>query len=119
MESIISDRNGGKCAQRGGGGWRTSCDLRRMTQAIGWTAAAVLLVTIVWQVGKQWREQTSRGVSVWLFVGQIAANALFLTYAVLTREVVFMVANALLLITSLLGLILKVHHARKWVPEAD
>lgn len=90
-----------------------------MTQAIGWTAAVILLLTIGWQVGKQWREHSSRGVSHWLFAGQIAANALFLTYAALTGDPVFMVANALLLITSLLGLAVKLHHARKSPSEAD
>ena len=83
-----------------------------MTQAIGWLASAVLVATIGWQVLKQYREDTSRGVSKWLFIGQIAANALFLTYASMTGDVVFMVANGLLLLTSLLGLALKVRHGR-------
>ncbi len=83
-----------------------------MTQAIGWTAAVVLLVTIGWQVAKQWREHTSKGVSFWLFAGQIVANALFLTYAALTGDRVFLTANALLLITSAVGLFLKIKHER-------
>ena len=83
-----------------------------MTQLIGWAASGILVATIGWQVAKQWREDTSRGVSIWLFGGQITANALFLTYAALTGDMVFMVANALLLVTSLLGLGLKFHHNR-------
>lgn len=90
-----------------------------MTQIIGWAAATVLVVTIAWQVAKQWREHSSKGVSLWLFVGQITANALFLTYAALTGDIVFMVANALLLITSLFGLAVKVHHARKSSSDED
>ena len=81
-----------------------------MTQAIGWTAAVVLVLTIGSQVYKQWHDKTSRGVSLWLFLGQITANSLFLTYAAITGDVVFMVANALLLVTSLLGLTIKLRH---------
>ena len=84
-----------------------------MTQVIGWTASAVLVVTIGWQVLKQWREQTSRGVSLWLFVGQMTANGLFLAYAAMIGDVVFMTANGLLLATSLLGLLTKLYHARR------
>ena len=84
-----------------------------MTQALGWLASAILVTTIAWQVRKQWKERTSVGVSKWLFIGQISANALFLTYASLTGDVVFIVANALLLVTSLVGLSIKLHHARQ------
>ena len=52
-------------------------------------------------------------MSTWLFVGQIAANVLFLTYAVRTGDRVFLVANGLLLVTSLAGLGVKVYHGRK------
>ena len=78
-----------------------------MTQWIGWIASAVLLATISWQVFKQWHERTSKGVSVWLFLGQMAANALFVVYAAFTGDVVFIVANALLLVTSAVGLTIK------------
>ena len=88
-----------------------------MTEMIGWTASAVLVATIAWQVLKQWREHTSRGVSLWLFIGQITANALFLTYAGMTGDRVFMTANGLLLVTSLLGLWMKLHHAKS--PQAS
>ena len=84
-----------------------------MTQVIGWTASAVLILTIGWQVLKQWREHSSRGVSLWLFIGQMTANGLFLTYAILIGDVVFMTANGVLLATSLLGLLTKLHHSRK------
>ena len=82
-----------------------------MTQLIGWTASAVLVATIAWQVLKQWREETSRGVSIWLFLGQITANALFLVYAAIIGDRVFLVANGLLLVTSLAGLAIKFRHA--------
>ena len=84
-----------------------------MQQFIGWAASAVLVATIGWQVAKQWREDSSKGVSVWLFLGQITANALFLVYAAMTGDRVFMVANGLLLMTSLVGLGIKYRHARQ------
>jgi uncharacterized protein with PQ loop repeat len=83
-----------------------------MTQAIGWLAATILVLTIGKQVYKQWKEETSEGVSLYLFLGQLAANALFLTYASLTGDAVFIVANGLLLVTSLLGLGIKWKHTR-------
>ena len=84
-----------------------------MTQAIGWAAATILVLTIGSQVYKQWHDDTSAGVSLWLFVGQMSANALFLTYAAITGDLVFLVANALLLVTSVLGLLIKLRHRRK------
>ena len=83
-----------------------------MAQVIGWTASVVLVATIGWQVLKQWREQTSRGVSLWLFIGQMTANSLFLAYALIIGDLVFMTANAFLLATSLVGLLIKLHHGR-------
>ena len=83
-----------------------------MTQALGWAAAAVLVATIGSQVYKQWHDHTSKGVSLWLFAGQIVANSLFLAYAAATGDLVFMVANGLLLVTSLIGLGIKWKHHR-------
>ena len=48
-----------------------------MTAVIGWTSSLILLITIAKQLHKQWQERTSRGVSTWLFVGQLAASAGF------------------------------------------
>ncbi len=84
-----------------------------MTQLIGWAASAVLVCTIGSQVFKQWHDDTSKGVSLYLFLGQILANGLFLTYASLTGDVVFIVANALLLVTSLVGLAIKYRHQQR------
>lgn len=83
-----------------------------MTEALGWAAAAILVITIGSQVFKQWHDGTSRGVSYWLFLGEFVANSLFLTYALLIGNYVFLTANAALLLTSLLGLWLKWTHSR-------
>ena len=52
-----------------------------MTEAIGWGSSLILLLTIARQIHKQWRDRTSAGVSVWLFVGQLAASGGFIAYS--------------------------------------
>ena len=74
-----------------------------VTEAIGWISSGVLLLTIGRQVYKQWAAGTSEGVSIWLFVGQIAASAGFTIYSVLVRNWVFVVTNALMLVNAFLG----------------
>ncbi|HEY1258820.1 MAG TPA: PQ-loop domain-containing transporter [Stellaceae bacterium] len=74
-----------------------------MTEAIGWFAATVLLATIGRQVYTQWRDGSTRGLSRWLFVGQITASLAFVAYSWLLRSWVFVVTNALMLATAALG----------------
>jgi len=83
-----------------------------MTEAIGWFSAAVLLLTLGKQVYKQWHEGSSEGVSKWLFVGQLTASAGFTIYSILVRNWVFVVTNALLLCTAILGLVIVARHRR-------
>ena len=71
--------------------------------AIGWTSSLILVLTIGKQVFKQWREGTSEGVSIWLFVGQLAASTGFTIYSWLVHNWVFVVTNALLLLNALIG----------------
>jgi MtN3 and saliva related transmembrane protein len=52
-----------------------------MTELIGWFAATVLLATIGRQVYTQWRDGSSKGLSRWLFVGQITASIAFIVYS--------------------------------------
>src|SRR5262245_47396659 len=73
------------------------------TQFVGWASAAVLLATLIAQVFEQWRDHTSKGVSPWLFVGQLAASAGFIFYSVLTKNVVFIVTNVLIAGVAVLG----------------
>ncbi len=84
-----------------------------MTEAIGWASSVVLVLTIAKQVHKQWREDTSRGVSRWLFVGQLAASLGFTVYSWLVRNWVFVVTNALMLVNGLLGLAIVLRHRRR------
>jgi uncharacterized protein with PQ loop repeat len=70
---------------------------------IGWGASAVLLATLIRQVYTQWREHSTRGVSRWLFIGQLTASTGFLIYSFLLDNWVFVFTNAALLLTALIG----------------
>jgi uncharacterized protein with PQ loop repeat len=87
--------------------------LNRVTELIGWFSSFVLVLTIGWQVLKQWREGRSEGVSRWLFVGQLTASVGFTVYSVLVANWVFVVTNALMLVNALLGLFIVLHHRRR------
>ncbi len=73
------------------------------TDLIGWAAASILLLTLGRQVYTQWRDRTSKGVSRWLFVGQCAASVGFVVYSWLVGNWVFVVTNALILVTAVAG----------------
>jgi MtN3 and saliva related transmembrane protein len=84
------------------------------TEVIGWASSAVLVVTIANQVLKQWREGSSKGVSRWLFIGQIAASLGFTVYSALVKNWVFVATNLLMLCNALAGYaIVRVHRRRQ------
>lgn len=74
-----------------------------LTEIIGWTSAIILLLTIGRQVYTEWRERNSRGLSRWLFIGQLTASAGFIVYSWLKNDWVFVITNFLLLITAAIG----------------
>ena len=74
-----------------------------MAEIIGWTAAAILLLTVGRQVYTQWRSGASQGLSRWLFIGQLAASTGFVIYSWLLGNWVFVVTNALMLVTAGIG----------------
>jgi MtN3 and saliva related transmembrane protein len=74
-----------------------------MTELIGWVAATVLLATMGRQVYAQWRDGTSKGVSKWLFIGQLAASLGFVMYSWRLGNWVFVATNVLMLLTAGLG----------------
>ncbi|HEY8945063.1 MAG TPA: hypothetical protein VIM73_12410 [Polyangiaceae bacterium] len=84
-----------------------------MPDAIGWLSSVILLATIAKQIHKQWHDESSRGVSTWLFVGQTAASIGFTVYSVLVRNWVFVVTNALLIVAGLTGLVITWIHRRR------
>lgn len=80
---------------------------------IGWLSSLILFATIVKQVHKQWRGGTSEGVSKWLYLGQITAEAGFVVYSWQVGNWVFVVTNIMVLGANLLGLGLVYRHRRR------
>ncbi|MBW8367044.1 MAG: hypothetical protein K0M70_04205 [Arenimonas sp.] len=71
---------------------------------LGWTASCVLLATLGRQIRVQWRERSTQGVSGLLFAGQILASLGFIAYSWLLDNRVFVVTNAAILLTAVVGL---------------
>jgi MtN3 and saliva related transmembrane protein len=86
------------------------------TDLIGWTAAVILLATLGRQVYTQWRTGTTAGVSKWLFVGQLSASTGFVVYSWLLASWVFVVTNALILLTAVVGQCIYWRNARRTSP---
>ncbi|MBB3343334.1 hypothetical protein [Luteimonas sp. RC10] len=72
-------------------------------ELIGWVASVILLATLARQIATQVRDDSARGVSKWLFLGQIAASTGFVTYSALVGDWVFIVTNVCILITAIVG----------------
>jgi MtN3 and saliva related transmembrane protein len=79
---------------------------------IGWVSSFLLVLTMSIQLRKQIRENTSKGVSKWLYLGQLGAEVGFVLYAYLVRNWVFVVTNAALLIENVIGIMLVLRHRR-------
>jgi uncharacterized protein with PQ loop repeat len=84
-----------------------------MTEAIGWLSSMLLVLTIGKQVYTQWRDGTSKGVSRWLFIGQMGASAGFTLYSWLVHNWVFVVTNALMLVSAVVGYAIVMMHRRR------
>jgi uncharacterized protein with PQ loop repeat len=84
-----------------------------MTQLLGWSASAILVLTIASQIFRQYKSGTSKGVSTWLFIGQSIASLGFTIYSALVGDKVFIFTNALMLLSALVGLSLVLHHRRQ------
>jgi uncharacterized protein with PQ loop repeat len=84
-----------------------------MTDVLGWCCSIILLLTIGRQVWKQWRTGLGEGVSMWLYIGQITASAGFTLYSALVGNWVFIVTNALMLLSALAGLHILLFHCRR------
>ncbi|WP_164008184.1 hypothetical protein [Pyxidicoccus trucidator] len=82
------------------------------SEAIGWFSSLILVLTIGKQVHKQWKSGSSEGVSNWLFVGQITASTGFTIYSLLVGNWVFVVTNALLLLSAVIGVVIVFKHRR-------
>lgn len=83
-----------------------------MAEAIGWASSLVLLLTIGSQVYKQWSDRTAKGVSRWLFIGQVAASAGFVVYSSMVGNTVFVFTNSLILISAIVGMAITMRNRR-------
>jgi len=77
-----------------------------MSELIGWTSSLILLITIAVQVRRQWQSGSNKGVSRWLFIGQLAASVGFLIFSILTGSLVFAITNAMLTLGNLCGIVI-------------
>ncbi len=76
-----------------------------LQESVGWLSALILIATLWRQVVQQWQSPSAEGVSRWLFLGQVSANAGFIVYSVMLDSVVFIVVNSVLLCVSIVGLV--------------
>ncbi|HZF97068.1 MAG TPA: hypothetical protein VEY92_02285 [Pseudoxanthomonas sp.] len=70
---------------------------------VGWLASAILLATLSRQIYTQSKDPDARGVSTWLFAGQMAASVGFIVYSAMVDNWVFIVTNSLILLTAVVG----------------
>ncbi|MDT4898485.1 MAG: hypothetical protein QOH25_3562 [Acidobacteriota bacterium] len=82
------------------------------TELVGWVSSFILVLTISKQIYKQWQEGSSKNVSKWLFIGQMAASLGFTIYSWLVSNWVFVVTNSLMLVNGLVGLGIVLHHRK-------
>jgi uncharacterized protein with PQ loop repeat len=85
---------------------------------IGWLSSGLLVLTLGQQVRKQWQSGESRGVSPWLFAGQLAASIGFSIYSYLLENWVFLATNGLLVINALLGEWVTLRNRRRSAPKS-
>jgi uncharacterized protein with PQ loop repeat len=78
---------------------------------LGWSAAVILVITLFAQVKKNWEEKKLKGVNPLLYYGQAAASLCFALYSLSISSWVFVVTNALGLLSAIVGIYL-VHRYR-------
>ncbi len=70
---------------------------------IGWSASALLIVTLIKQIHTQSKQEHIQGVSRWLFSGQIVSSLGFILYSWMLHNWVFIATNSLILLTAVVG----------------
>ena len=83
-----------------------------MPEIVGWIGSLILVLTMGKQVYNQWSGGSSEGVSLWLFIGQIAASVTLGIYSFLIWNPVFIFTNSLLIVVSVLGLIIAIYQRK-------
>jgi uncharacterized protein with PQ loop repeat len=84
-----------------------------MTDVIGWASSIILLLTLIKQVYKQWKDGETEGVSKWLFIGQLLASIGFTVYSYMVGNWVFTVTNAILTLNNIIGIALYFYFDKK------
>lgn len=70
---------------------------------IGWLASTILIATLSRQIYTQAKDESAKGVSRWLFAGQIASSLGFVAYSWMLDNWVFIVTNSIILLTAVVG----------------
>lgn len=84
-----------------------------MTEIIGWASSLILLITLVKQVYKQWKDGETEGISSLLFVGQLLSSIGFTVYSYLVENWVFTITNGILTVNNLIGICLYFYFSSK------
>lgn len=84
-----------------------------MTHVFGYVASAVLLATLITQIRKQWQRGTTRGVSRWLFIGQLVASIGFIVESAVIGSALFVVVNSALALSAAVGMGLWFYQRRR------
>jgi MtN3 and saliva related transmembrane protein len=75
----------------------------KFAEWVGWFSSGILLITLMRQVYKQWKERSDSGVSRWLFIGQVTASVGFTIYSALLHNWVYICSNVAILATAVAG----------------
>jgi uncharacterized protein with PQ loop repeat len=81
--------------------------------AVGWSASAILVATLLRQIHKQATRGNGQALSRWLFAGQIAASLGFIAYSWMLHNPVFLASNLIILATAIAGQWLYVRNERR------
>jgi MtN3 and saliva related transmembrane protein len=84
-----------------------------VTHIFGYVASAVLFATLVVQIHKQWKRGTTKGVSRWLFIGQLVASIGFTVESAVIGSTIFVVVNAVLALSAVVGISLWFYQRRR------
>lgn len=84
-----------------------------MTDIIGWASSIILLLTLIKQVHKQWKDGETEGISSLFFIGQLSSSIGFTIYSYLVKNWVFTITNGILVINNMLGICLYFYFLKK------
>jgi MtN3 and saliva related transmembrane protein len=84
-----------------------------LIDVIGWISTGILVLTVGRQAYSQWKEGSTKGLSKWTFIGQLAASTGFVVYSFLLDNIVFVVSNLFLLMIAAVGQALYLKNRRR------